>query len=96
MCQPLTESSFQLPQVPLSRRHRQCCLIADLPERQINPPLTDFFFFSCRNLAVREVILPGPIGEMRSESTEKHEITQMYIYLFFFSLPPSHTCIRKK
>lgn len=86
MRQPLTESPFQLPRVPLSRRHRKCRLIADLPERQIKPPRTDFFFFLSKPAPYVKIFCP--IREMRSESREKHEITQMYIYFFHFPCHP--------
>lgn len=58
-----------------------CCFIAEPPEWQINPPPTDHHLHRTWNYSA------GPVWEMRSESREKHEITEMHFFFVFFFLP---------
>lgn len=64
--------------------------IAEPPEWQINPPQTDFFFFFFlyldHHLHHTWNYSAGPVWEMGSKSTEKHEITEMYFFPFPLSL----------
>lgn len=59
-----------------------CCFIAEPPEWRINPPPTDHHLHRTWNYSA------GPVWEMRSESREKHEITEMHFFFFFLPSQP--------